>query len=644
MSMKSLSKNQKIGIGAAAGLVVAAVVLVAVLLAGRNGETYRSIKVVETSGEVTIARDGIGDLDAAVNMNLVSGDFVHTGTDAYIVLMLDTDKYVMLGEAASMQVVAEGDEKAGRTSILLEQGSVLSEIQNPLGEGASYEVVTPNATMSVRGTVFMVDRDKVGTVSTMVFDGKVKLEMKVSGPEIEGSIKDIPVIEAGECVLFTEGALQETVTREPISEGMINKQMIERLKEINASGRVTLKVGNVQLADNGETAGQTGQGSTPEPGGMTEPDESAENTGAAETAAPAETPEATPEPSAEPETTSAPTATATPRPSARPRPSATPTPEPSQQPVTTPAPEATQQPTPAPTQQPTPVPTEQPTPTPVPTEQPTPTPVPTEQPTPTPIPTEQPTPTPVPTEQPTPTPVPSESPSPEPSKPPVQTYQVIFVNPYIWTNGVPEKISELDGKKGVDVYKSVEAGKKVTEPGLGQLSVACDNNSLSLKPVGWYLEDGTEWDFDKDKVTENIALYPVWEEGTAKKKYATVILRGLDDGNVRFVCLPCGTMDMPEADQYGDNTGKYGWEKVYETNEANKMWDSSVDSVNGVILLKLKEVTPEPSESPEPSASPEPSESPEPSASPEPSESPEPSASPEPSVSPEPSESPEPTS
>ena len=141
--MKKFSKNQKIGIAAAAALFVAAVAVIIAVFAGKTGESYRSIKIVEMNGEVTIGREGIGNLDAAVNMNLISGDSVHTGQGAYVVLMLDTDKYVMLGESGSMEVVAEGDEARGRTSILLEQGSVLSEIQNPLGQGSSYDVVTP---------------------------------------------------------------------------------------------------------------------------------------------------------------------------------------------------------------------------------------------------------------------------------------------------------------------------------------------------------------------------------------------------------------------------------------------------------------------------------------------------------------------
>ena len=83
---------------AATVLFVAAITVVVALFAGKTKGSFRSIKIVETSGAVTISREGIGDLNAAVNMNLVSGDSVHTDQDAYVVLMLDADKYVMHGE------------------------------------------------------------------------------------------------------------------------------------------------------------------------------------------------------------------------------------------------------------------------------------------------------------------------------------------------------------------------------------------------------------------------------------------------------------------------------------------------------------------------------------------------------------------
>lgn len=640
--MKNLTRNQKIGITAAGVLLVAAVVMVVILFTGRAGETYRSIKVVETNGKVTIGREGIGDLDAAVNMNLVSGDSVQTGEGAYVVLMLDTDKYVMLGESGSMQVIAEGDEKAGRTSIQLAQGSVLSEIQNPLGQGASYDVVTPNATMSVRGTVFEIDRSADGLVTLLVYDGAVALGL-------DG--QESALYNAGECMQFEEGNPPRVIVdRAPISEEMINGQIRKRLQEINESGR-TLETGSVRLAGSGEDSDPAGQGGASEPEGAAEPDKSADSKEQGEAVEPTATPEPTTEPSAEPEATPKPTATpkpaATSRPTASPRPSAastpapanTPvptqqpvpepvvTPVPTQQPTSAPTPSATSTPapvnTPVPTQQPTPVPTWQPTPvptwqpTPVPTWQPTP--VPTWSPTPTPTPTTEPTAAPTLEPTPTPTAEPTATPTTEPTDPPVQTCEVTFVNPYVWTNGTPEKISDLYGKKGTDAYTRVDAGKKITEPDDSKFFANSDNSSLSLEVDGWYREDGTEWDFDEDAVTENIVLYPVWKETSGGKKYGTVVLKDLWGSETWYVSLPYGTADMPKADKYGGDAGKYGWEKVYE----GKMWDSG-DSVSGVILLKMKEVSPEPSESPEPSASPEPTASPEPSESPEPSISPSP--------------------
>ena len=569
MNMKNLTKNQKIGITAAAALVVAAVVVVVALFAGKTGETYRSIKVVETGGEVTIGREGIGDFYASVNMNLVSGDSVHTGPDAYIVLMLDTDKYVMLGESASMQVVAEGDEKAGRTSILLEQGSVLSEIQNPLGEGASYEVVTPNATMSVRGTVFEIDRSADGLVSLLVFDGAVALGLDGQEPVLYN---------AGECMRFEEGNPPRiTMEKAPISEEMMNEQMLQRLQEINESGR-TLETGSVQLADNGAASGPADQGGAAVPAGTAMPGEAE---GVAETAEPA----ATPEPSAEPEVTPEPEASVTPKPTATPRPASTPKPAATPRPASTPEPAATPAQTPAPTPEPTPAPT--PAPTPVPT--PEPTPVPTPEPTLAPTPE----PTPVPTPEPTPVPTPTPTPEPtwQPTQPPVQTYQVTFKNPYVWTNGTLEKISDLNGKAGIDVYQNAEGGKIMAEPDDSKLSAVSDNSSLNLEIDGWYREDGKKWDFDEDVVTENMVLYPVWKEESTGYKYGAVILRDLWGSQTWYACLPYGTANMPIVDSYGGDTGKYGWEKVYETIDARKMWDPSVDSVSGVILLKMKEVS-----------------------------------------------------
>lgn len=542
--MKNLTKNQKIGLIMAAALIVAAIIIAVALLAGRNGQTYRSIKVVETGGEVTVGREGIGDLAATVNMNLVSGDSVHTGMDAYIVLMLDADKYVMLGESGSMQVIAEGDEKAGRTSIVLEQGSVLSEIQNPLGQGSTYEVVTPNATMSVRGTVFEIDRGADGQVSLLVYNGAVELGMDEQEPVLYN---------AGECMRFDEGnPPQIVIDRAPISEEMINEQLRGRLKEISESGR-QLNMGDVQLADNTATP-------EPEASDVSKP-----------TSEPIAELEPTPEPEVEP--TPAPTPGPTQKPAPTPKPTTAPSPEPTQVPTPEPAPAPVPapQPSPASTPEPTAAPTPEPVPTPAPTSAPQPSPAPT------PEPTAVPEPVPVPTPEPTPVPTPIPTPG------PVGSYTVTFANPCVCTNGYITKLSDLIGQSGDSVTKQVNAGETVEAPDESTFLPAANDSNVQLRLVGWFLEDGREWNLDTWMVNSDITLYPVWEQAVESapsaaggKKFYAVIFKGVQGGDI-CICLPQDSQQMPYDDI---SEGYIGWKKT-----DGNMWGWD-DRIKGVTVLE----------------------------------------------------------
>ncbi|MBD5529670.1 MAG: hypothetical protein HDR02_14900 [Lachnospiraceae bacterium] len=553
--MKNLTKNQKIGIMAAAVLFVAAVAVVVALFAGRTGENFRSIKIVETNGAVTISREGIGDLDAAVNMNLVSGDSVHTDQDSYVVLMLDADKYVMLGESGTMEVIAEGNEACGRTSIVLEQGSVLSEIQNPLGQGSSYEVVTPNATMSVRGTVFEIDRGADGLVSLLVYDGAVAMGMDGQEPV---------VCNAGEYIQFEEGNPPKVVVdRAPISEEVMNEQMRQRLEKINESGR-GLNLGSALIAGNEPSPELSDLEATPEPEVTPESAEVSE-------------PTATPEPAATPEAEKTPEPTATPKPQRTPKPTAVPVP--TSEPIPVPEP----QPTTEPVSAPAPV---QPQPTAAPTPEPTSEPQPT--PEPTAVPEPQPTVVPEPTPEPQPTPAPA----------PVQECTVTFANPYVWVNGTLEKMSDVYEKNGTYVQKTVEAGKTVQAPEESEIIPVTNDSSVNLRLVGWYLDRGEGWNFDTYVVNSDFTLYPVWEEVTADasegdaeaKKYWPVIFTGViqsEDGSCAdiCVCLPEGTSSMPTENLNGETIK--GWEKLYGgIFGTERVWNTLVDSVKGVTILK----------------------------------------------------------
>ena len=228
---KEISRKKLIAalIGIAAIVVL---ILSGVFMWGKKTKSYRSIKIVEIEGTVTVSREGVSDLKPSVNMNLVSGDYMTTSKDAYVVLLLDTDKYVMLGESGAMKVTAQGNAANGKTSIQLDAGSVLSEIQNPLGADSTFDIVTPNATMSVRGTVFEVRKDKNNgedTVSVLVYGGRVAVD--VDGMEEK-------LYNAGEFTEFTAGASPKFLTeKDSITEKQISSQVLNRLKKIQESGR-----------------------------------------------------------------------------------------------------------------------------------------------------------------------------------------------------------------------------------------------------------------------------------------------------------------------------------------------------------------------------------------------------------------------
>ena len=438
-------------IAAAAGVVIIVSVICFFMLSKESrAEAYRSIRIVELDGTVTIERESIGSLAAAVNMNLMSGDRVSTEEGAYIVLRLDGDKYVMLGEKGAMEVVAEGNESAGRTSIHLAAGSVLSDIRNPLGEDAAFDVVTPNATMSVRGTVFEVRRredEGEEEISVLVYEGKVA---------VAPSGMESLVCKAGEYTKFTD---EETprflIERESITQELLDEQMLRRLRQIEAEGReIHLGIAGTPepeavvsaIVQNHNDSGENNEQNSEEDKKLEDsmnllpvqsmapvlnadpaeqPLPSAESVPGAESA---EEPDADSEPTEEPNLEQKPTEEPNPEPQPTEKPDLEqkPTEEPNPEPQPTEKPDLEQEPTeepnpePQPTEEPDlePQPTEEPSPEPQPTEEPSPEPQPTEEPSPEPQPTEEPSPEPQPTEEPSPEPQPTEEPSPQPTEEP----------------------------------------------------------------------------------------------------------------------------------------------------------------------------------------------------------------------------------
>lgn len=378
--MEAKDKKTKLYVISAAVAVVA--VVTAVILIFRGGqESYRSIRVTELKGNVSIDREDVGSLDASVNMNLVSGDRISTDADSYAVLRLDDDKYIMLGEQGAIQVVASGNAADNRTQIHLEAGSIVSDIQNPLSQDSSYEVVTPSATMSVRGTVFEArwnPDESVGELLT--YEGSVAVALGDEDPILNTH---------GEYTQFKidDGSVpQFVVEREAITKEQIDLQMVPFLYQINETEEKELDFGEGSFEELIEQAREEGFFAT----GVVK---------AFETQEPSATPPAvTAALKVETSASSAPSPEATQTPAA--------TPKPTSRPASTPAPEQVPSPTQAPTAEPTAQPESEQAPAAPSTSVPAPKPAPTAGPVKPPFPTADPVWPPFPTVEPTMEPAP----------------------------------------------------------------------------------------------------------------------------------------------------------------------------------------------------------------------------------------------
>ena len=181
MSVKTfiaaMSLKVKIIIACSAAFVISGAVAAGVILT--KEDTYRVLKVFEMTGSSVITREGTGDIDAYIGMNLESGDTVTVGSGSTLRLALDSDKYLMLDSDTVLELIASGTAADSRTAINLKQGTILNEITTPLSANSSYEVSAPKATMAVRGTSFSVsvDKDNNGgyTIRENTLNGKVEV-------------------------------------------------------------------------------------------------------------------------------------------------------------------------------------------------------------------------------------------------------------------------------------------------------------------------------------------------------------------------------------------------------------------------------------------------------------------------------------
>ncbi|MBQ4536414.1 MAG: FecR domain-containing protein [Lachnospiraceae bacterium] len=180
-------------------ICVAALIIVAVIIIilAFSNKGHRVIKVESFSGEVGLERDD-SPQKIFEDMNLKTQDVITTGTDGLIGLLADEDKNIAAIENTCFAIVSEGDEKEGALRIELKYGTSLIEIENKLPDGSSFEVKTPNASLSVRGTTFEVTYiPETNTTILKVTEGIVQADTNVESK----------MVNAGEMAIITDDSI-----------------------------------------------------------------------------------------------------------------------------------------------------------------------------------------------------------------------------------------------------------------------------------------------------------------------------------------------------------------------------------------------------------------------------------------------------
>lgn len=181
------------------GALVVVVVVAIILL---RKPTYRSILVEQVEGTVSVVGES-NNGEAYAGQRLYSGDDVSVNDASSLTMCMDNDKYVYADANTHFSLVASSPREDSKIKIVLDAGSELNVLKSKLNPNDSYEVDTPNSTMSVRGTTFRVTvyTGEDGMVYTLleVEEGVVLARLKIADGTYNGVEREF---KAGESALI----------------------------------------------------------------------------------------------------------------------------------------------------------------------------------------------------------------------------------------------------------------------------------------------------------------------------------------------------------------------------------------------------------------------------------------------------------
>lgn len=179
-------------------------------------DAYRLVKAETVSGDVILDRASLSENIALVEgFIIVPDDTITTHDVSQAVLLVDNDKHLVIEENTQISINASGTYDDGRVNINLLYGMSHIAIDNKLGDKSEFNVQTPNASFSVRGTTYTVSYYPERDISVLSVSSGVVEAVSRKGAEF---------INAGEAIIISG--------EEYIYEGPADEEFDEIVNEI----------------------------------------------------------------------------------------------------------------------------------------------------------------------------------------------------------------------------------------------------------------------------------------------------------------------------------------------------------------------------------------------------------------------------
>lgn len=190
MSLKIMALNARRGLGLF--LMPALLLLTSASVLRAEDMPSAQARIVISEGDVTVNTAG-GSMSGKKGALLDQGAEIMVGEDS--------STLVTLGEGRKSSIKLDGGSKAALTSldpvkVSLQSGKLVALV-NGLAEGSTFQVMTPTATATARGTLFSVTDSVIAVLSgtVMVEAGGETTEVK-AGQEMDVQSKSVSDISA----------------------------------------------------------------------------------------------------------------------------------------------------------------------------------------------------------------------------------------------------------------------------------------------------------------------------------------------------------------------------------------------------------------------------------------------------------------